>query len=152
MDTPEIENKNSTRLGGNCDSHIFNITIRLRFNIETKHHQFGRVTTSVNIGVYKNSLCTQNLTSISWGFVSPRDNITATAYIRNLGNQDVTLNLGTANWNPAQASQYLTLTWNYQNQVIKPNEIRSIIFTLSASKDMIDIGQFSFDIVITSSG
>jgi len=110
------------------------------------------ITASVDVGVYKNSLCTQNLTSIDWGVVRPSDNVTFIAYISNIGNVNINLQLETANWNPQNTSNYMVLSWNYAGQAIAPKEIVEVAFKLAVSPNMYSVGAFSFNIVITSSG
>jgi len=108
------------------------------------------VTASVDIGVYEDLSGTKNLTIIDWGIVYPGDNKTSTAYIRNLGNVDIILQMEATNWKPLTASNYMTLSWNYTGQAIKKNEVVKTTFTLAVSRDIGNIGTFNFDIVITS--
>ena len=108
---------------------------------------------STGIGIYKDRPCTQNLTSIDWGVIYPSGSVTRHAYIRNLGNLNVTLQMTPSNWNPASASNYLTLSWNYTaGKIIKPQEVIHIMFTLTAKPDVTVSETFQFNIYVTSTG
>lgn len=54
------------------------------------------------------------------------------------------------NWNPKAASRYITLSWDYGGQSISPNNVVPVVLTLSVSKDISGITNFSFDIIITA--
>src|SRR4030067_1818018 len=68
--------------------------------------------TTVNDGVYSDSACTQTLTSIDWGTISPGTTVTRTIYVKNTGNSQITLSMTTNGWSPTSANGPLTLTWN----------------------------------------
>src|SRR3990170_3966000 len=59
----------------------------------------GTVST-VNVGVYSDSTCTQQLTSISWGSVAPGASAARTVYVKNTGTAQISLSMTRANWNP----------------------------------------------------
>jgi len=94
---------------------------------------------------------TNKVSSIDWGILEPGSNVNKTVYIRNEGNAAATLSLATSNWSPSNASNYLTLTWNYGGQTLKVNEAIQVKLTLSASSSVTGITNFSFDITITAS-
>ncbi|MCJ7634309.1 hypothetical protein MUP77_18210, partial [Candidatus Bathyarchaeota archaeon] len=58
----------------------------------------------------------------------------------------------TANWAPAAASSYLTLTTNYTNQVLAPNGVIKLGFRLRVAATVNQITTFTFNIVVTSTG
>ena len=49
----------------------------------------------VNVGVFADSACTQNLTSVSWGSVDPGESVGRTVYVKNTGNAPITLSMAT---------------------------------------------------------
>ena len=66
----------------------------------------GVVTTSANLGVYSNSGCTTNLTSITWGTLNPGGSTTQVVYIKNIGSGlSLTLNMTTSNWSAGANAQ-----------------------------------------------
>jgi hypothetical protein len=108
--------------------------------------------TAVNVGVYSNSACTQNLTSINWGTISPGDSVTRTIYVKNTGNTRITLAMTKTNWNPSTANGPITVAWNAENQSLDPGNVATATLTLSVSSSISGITNFSVDIVITGTG
>jgi hypothetical protein len=75
----------------------------------------GKVTTvetSVNVGIFDNSACTLNLTSVDWGELRSGENATKTVWVKNVGDTDVTLSLSATGWTPSNSYQYMELTWD----------------------------------------
>lgn len=107
---------------------------------------------AIGVGVYSEYACTNRITSINWGVMEPGSNRTITVYIRNEGNTAATLSETAQNWNPTAASSYLTLRWNYAGQTINVNQVLQVKLTLLLSSTVSGITNFSFDIVIASTG
>jgi hypothetical protein len=105
--------------------------------------------TAVNIGVYSDSGCTQNCTSISWGSITPGDATSKTIYVKNTGKTPITLSMTTGSWAPANADDYLTLTWNKEGTTLQVGQSVSANLTLSAASDTGALTDFSFNIIIT---
>ncbi len=103
---------------------------------------------AVGVGVYWDSSCTNETTSIPWGMLDPGSNRTFTVYIRNEGNTAESLSLNTENWNPTNAQNYITLSWNYDGTVLSPDQVVEVNLTLSVSSSIEGIENFSFTIVI----
>jgi uncharacterized membrane protein len=99
------------------------------------------------IGVYQDQTGTP-LTQLNWGTLQPGENPTITTYIKNEGNVPITLSLQTDNWNPQTAQNYLTLSWNYNNQPLNPEETAQITLTLEIDPNTTGITTFTFDITI----
>jgi hypothetical protein len=106
----------------------------------------------VDIGVFTNINLTTPVTSINWGMLQPGQVENYSAYLLSESNVPITLSMYTANWNPSNASNYLTLTWNYKAQTIQPHASLPITFTLAVNTSIQGIPQFSFDIWIVGSG
>lgn len=101
------------------------------------------------VGVYWDSNCSSLVSSLDWGLVEPGLASNVTFYIRNEGNYAVILFLGAENWNPENASSYLTLSWDYAGETISPDETVQVTLSLLASPDIEDIVDFSFDVIIS---
>jgi hypothetical protein len=110
------------------------------------------VTANVDIGLFQDQECTKNFNSINWGIIYPGENKTWSAYIQNQGNVKITLQMETLNWRPQIASEHLTLTWNYQNQTLKKDEVIEVTWTLTSTMNITEIETFSVDIIIRSFG
>jgi hypothetical protein len=103
---------------------------------------------AVGVGVYWDSDCTSNVTSIDWGFLEPGATVNVTVYIKNEGNIPVVLNMTTDYWYPTSASENITLSWNREGYVLNPGSVQAVL-TLSVSSDISGVREFSFDIIIT---
>jgi hypothetical protein len=110
------------------------------------------VIATANIGVYSDSACTQSLTSVNWGNLSPGGSVARTIYVKNLGTTQVTISMTGANWNPTSADGPLTLTWNREGTVLSANQVATATLTLSVSSSISGITTFNVDIVITGTG
>ena len=108
----------------------------------------GTITT-VNVGVYSDSDCTQNCTSINWGILYPGNSTSKIVYVKNNGTVPVTLSMTTDSWTPETASSLITPTWDQQNTVLDAGQSIPANLTLSVASSTGDLTGFSFDIIIT---
>ena len=106
----------------------------------------------IGVGIYWDSACTNQTSSINWGVLDPSSNKTVNVYVRNEGNVAATLSKTTQNWNPSNASSYMSLTWNYANQTLSVNQALQLSLTLVVSSSVTGIDNFSFDITIIATG
>ena len=107
---------------------------------------------AVGVGVFWDVNCTNVVTEIDWGLVEPGSHVNATIYLKNEGNAPITLSLDTENWNPSNASDYITLSWDYASQTMNPGTIMRVNLILAVSSNVTGITNFTFDIVITGFG
>jgi len=114
-------------------------------------HNVGNVK-AINIGIYWDSSCTNEVSLIDWGMIEPGTTENVTLYVMNTGNSNVMLSMNKTNWLPSSASNYITLSWDYENQSIGPSQVLQTTLTLSMSPSIQEITSFSFDIVFTGSG
>ena len=103
-----------------------------------------------NIGRIKTIGCEVTPTEIDWGTLTPNQTATKTIQITNNGTTNITLTYTTQEWNPPETEQYITLTWNYTNQTIQPNQTTTIQLTLYIKPEIHDITNFQFTITITA--
>jgi hypothetical protein len=92
------------------------------------------------------------VTSIDWGELTPNSSKDFHVFAINNGTVPITLTLTTENWNPANATNYIGLTWDYLGDIINPGESHPIIFTLTVYSNATSLSSFSFDMVITAQG
>jgi len=112
----------------------------------------GKVKT-VGVGVYEEIDCTTPVTSINWGTVEPGESMNYSIFIRNEANVPTTLTLNTENWNPSNASTWITLNWDYTGETLSVNEVIDVTLTLTVYTAIpARITTFSFDIIITAVG
>ena len=103
---------------------------------------------AIGVGVYRDSGCTRILSYIDWGVLEPGASKNFTCHIRNEGSSVSTLSMYTSNWNPSEASDYLSLSWDYGGHSIGVDEVAQVTFTLSVDASIEGITNFSFDITI----
>ena len=107
---------------------------------------------TVGVRVYKDSNCTLLLTQIDWGMLEPGTTKNFSAYLRNESNVPISLSMTTQKWNPPEAEQFISVSWNQEGKTLEPNQVVSVTFTLSVSADISGVTSFSFEIVIVGSG
>jgi hypothetical protein len=103
---------------------------------------------AIGVGVYWNSTCTSNVTSIDWNSLEPGASANRTVYIKNKGNTRVTLNMATGNWSSGAYGK-ITLSWNREGYLLDPSSVIQAVLTLSVSSTISEVTSFSFDITIT---
>lgn len=108
----------------------------------------GTITT-VNVGAYQDSGCTQVLSTIDWGNVVPGSSTSRTVYVKNTGNAMISLNMTLNTWNPSNAASYMNLTWNQENTVLNVGNNVAALLVLSVSASVTGITTFSFNATIT---
>ena len=109
----------------------------------------GGTISALNVGVYSDSACTVNCTSIDWGATAPGNYTTRTVYVKNSGSVPVTLSMATNSWAPSNANSYLVLSWNRANNVLAAGNSVPATLTLNAASAASAITTFSVNIVIT---
>ena len=113
----------------------------------TSLQSYGGIKT-IGVVAYNDSSCMTSISEVNWGMLTPGLSNTSTFYIKNEGNSDLMLSLDTTNWNPTNAHNYMTLSWNYEGQTIRPNQVIQISLTLSVSQNINGIDSFNFEITI----
>ena len=107
---------------------------------------------SINVEVFWDSGLTDVVSEIDWGIIEPGVSVTETIYITNTGNAAVTLNMTYYGWVPAEAGNYITLSWDREGVTVNPDAVVSAVLTLSVSESISGIEGFSFNIVIEGTG
>lgn len=107
---------------------------------------------TLGVGVYWDSSCSNAVSFVDWGAVEPGLTKNVILYLRNEGNDALTLFMFADNWNPSDASNYMTLSWDYAGQNVDPQEVVQTTLALSTSSGIEGITDFSFDIIIGVSG
>jgi hypothetical protein len=120
--------------------------------VSSKTVSSSGIIATATLGVYSDSACTQSLTSIDWGTISPGSSVTRTIYVKNLGTAQLTLSMTKTSWNPASANGPITLTWNRGGTVLAANQVATATLTLGVSSSISGIATFSVNIVITGTG
>jgi hypothetical protein len=104
---------------------------------------------TIGVSVYSDSGCTQKLTTITWGSLTPGTKQNVTGYIRNEGTVATTLTMTTGSWNSTQASTYLKLSWNREGYQLAHQTTSQVTLTLTVPSNITGVTGFSFVITIT---
>jgi hypothetical protein len=104
---------------------------------------------AINVKLYSDSGCSQKLTSIDWGEISPGETVTKTIYIKNTGSNQIMLKMTKTNWNPSAADGPISITWNREGTNINAGQSLQAVITLNVSSDISGITDFGVDIVVT---
>jgi len=112
----------------------------------------GNVTNiqTVDIEAYWDTDHTNKVSTIDWGIIAVGATKNVTIHMLNTGNTNIRLSMNTTNWSPTNASEYITLDWDYQDQILDPNQLLKTILTLNVDPNAQGITSFSFDITITA--
>ena len=105
--------------------------------------------TTVNVGAFSDSGCTQALSTVDWGTMVPGSSANKTIYIKNTGTTMVSLSMTVNAWNPASASNYMALTWNREGTVLNVGNSVATSLMLTVSGSVSGITNFGFNATIT---
>jgi hypothetical protein len=106
---------------------------------------------SYGVEVYKDQACTIRVEYIDWGNLTPGSVKNELVYIKNIEEEPMFLRKNTTNWDPVDASKYMTLLWDYSGRRMNHLDVLQITLTLNVSRYIKGISNFSFDIYITAS-
>ena len=102
----------------------------------------------IDVGVYWDGNCSNAVSFIDWGDIEPGLVKNVSLFIRNEGTVAEGLFLRTDYWSPSNASEFMTLSWDYDGRTLDPFEIVHVTLTLQVSPSVSGIESFSFDIII----
>ena len=106
------------------------------------------VQAGTNVGVYWDRGCTQVVSSINWGTLTPGGTQNAVVYVRNEGNETTLLDLTALNWQPDNAYQWLNFSWTCRNNTIGAGQVVRVTGTLSVASGIPSgFSGFSFGIL-----
>lgn len=103
------------------------------------------------VGVYWNQAATSSCVSILWGALAPGENKTFVLYVRNEANESLYYLLMVSQWNPVNASRYMSLRWSYNGSRMGVGSVLRVLLTLSVSRLIRGVSDFSFDVVVLAS-
>jgi len=107
---------------------------------------------AINVDVYWDIEGTNVVSEIDWGSIEPNESVIKTVYVKNTGNTAMTLSMTYSGWVPAEAGDYLTLSWDREGVTVDPDAVLAAVLTLSVSDSISGIESFSFNIVIEGTG
>ena len=118
-------------------------------NASNRGNVGGKITSTIDIGVYNDSDATINCTTIDWGNLNSGDTATKTVYIKNACNVSEILSMTAINWTPPTAIQCIYLTWDKEGAILEAGKVVPATITLKIESDTGDLSDFSFNLVIS---
>ena len=106
----------------------------------------------LNLKVFSDQACTQDLTSINWTTLSPGQSRTVTCWLKSISTMNASLTIVPSNWFPVQAANYISLSWDREGYSIVPGEVVAAALTLQVNGAIWNVSSFSFDTVVTAVG
>ena len=106
---------------------------------------------SIEIDIFSDGACTQPCSSVTWGVIEAGSAVNRIIYVRNSGDEGVTLSLLSDNWSPSGVENYLQLSWTYDGNSLASGVVLEVTLTLAVSSSATGVDSFSFDIIITGS-
>lgn len=101
------------------------------------------------VGVYWDSDCTEEVTSIDWGVLTPGSSKEANIFVRN---EEVipscVLLIQAEDWDPPEVAEFITLSWNSDVEVIDLNKTARVTLILRVESVATSLG-FNFNIIIS---
>ena len=113
---------------------------------------------TIGVEAYWDPNCENKTETIDWNTVWPGSTKNVSLYIRSVSNVKTTLHLYASNITPANVSEYLNLSWDYDGTPLNTDEIIQVTLFLSASDDKSfsrylidnDVTDFNIDIHIVA--
>jgi archaellum component FlaG (FlaF/FlaG flagellin family) len=131
---------------------VLTLTTYGALNVRRTLSSSGSITVTPNLSIYSDSACTNSLSTIDWGTITPGNTVTKTLYVKNTGSgTSLTLSMSTSNWNPTSANGPVTLSWDREGTQFSPGQSIKAVITLTASPGIADITNFNVQIIITGS-
>lgn len=106
----------------------------------------------IGVKAYSDADLTKEVSSIDWGLIPRGGSSQITLWLKSTSSCPANLTLRTENWVPPNASDYLTLNWDYDGSPLYGGEVREVLFTLGVAQNVFGITDFSFDMIITIYG
>jgi len=103
----------------------------------------------IGVSIFEDANLTIVLQEIDWGIIGPNETKTHEGWILNDGNDNQKLLMWSNAWNPSNASDWITLSWSYNDEILQPNATLRVEFSLFVDLNISGIENFSFDIWIT---
>jgi hypothetical protein len=107
------------------------------------------VEASQNLGIYWDAKCINKVSSINWGVMSPGQSKKTVVYVRNEGSSPILLDLSTGDYNPTNASTYISFSWDCSDRKLDANQTVKITQDLQISSRIKGINNFSFNLIFT---
>lgn len=100
-------------------------------------HSTGKINVT-GFSIYSDPAATVELPSVDWGNLNPGEVAALTFYAKNTGTTNITLNMNSTAWQPTNAEQFISYSWDYNGQVLVSKQVLSITLYCSVSDDIVN--------------
>ena len=128
---------------------LITVTVPLFLQLNDTVPNVSAVEASQNLGIYGDSKCISKVNSIKWGVMSPGQSKKTVVYVRNEGSSPILLSLSTGDYNPTNASTYISFSWDCADRKLDANQTVKITQNLQISPRIKGINNFSFSLIFT---
>lgn len=105
---------------------------------------------TIAVGIYLDHACVNEASSLSWGTLTPGKTAQNVVFLRNEGNTGTVLAKIVSDFNPMSLSNYLSLSWDYDNQPVASGNVIKVKLYLSVAPETPPNTDFGFSITITA--
>jgi len=124
------------------------LTIAIYINSKSVSN-FGAVSIKGEILVSWDSEGTSLITFIDWGIMDPGSNKSIVVYVISTSNKKLVLSMFTSSWLPAEAGNYINVSWDMEGQVLSSRSFVKAVITGQVSSLIIDVDTYSFNMTFT---
>jgi hypothetical protein len=129
---------------------LLSITTYAAMQVNLQLPSTGSIVVSSNLGVYSDSACRNPISALDLGSTLPGNFSTYTVYVKNTGGGvSLTLSITSSSWQPANADNYIAISWNKEGTKLAPGQSTEATIKLSVLPDIFDITNFNVQITIT---
>lgn len=104
---------------------------------------------TIGVSVFEDEALSKPCLSIVWPTLTPGDNASCLLWVRNDGNFPIVLHMNTSGWVPPEASLYLSLGWDRENEILDAYGVVSATLILQISPEIQGITNYSFTITLS---
>jgi hypothetical protein len=105
---------------------------------------------AVGLEVYEDAACTVKLEHFDWGLLAPGESKTITCCVKSRSTVETELFLTSESWDPAAATGFITVSWDYEGAILPASTVAVADLTLHVDPAISNVEGFSGVIIITA--
>lgn len=119
--------------------------------IMTATWEIENVASMVTVGIeaYWDITAINPVLTISWGTLEPGQSKSVEVFVKNSGTAPIMGVLNTSDWDPLEAGDFISLSWDYGENVLLPGRIRRTGITIQVMSNITGVENFAFKIILT---
>lgn len=110
--------------------------------------QNSGVVLTIGVSVFEDEALSRPCTSIVWPTLTPGDNASYLLWVRNDGNFPVVLHMNASGWVPPNASLYLSMSWDRENDILDDYGVVNATLILQVSPEIQGIQSYAFNLTV----